>query len=171
MNQIRTYAGRQWIDPLDPGEFFPFIEDIALSLSRQRRYLGHTKTPWTVGQHSLVCYRYAKLVAPEARRHALFHDAAEAYLGDIVSPVKHRLAEIEAADVKLSDTIFRSFKVPREHGAVSSIDYQVMTAERYLLCRGDTEPLGTILQLVKELQWTMEEGIRELFLAAEAESR
>jgi hypothetical protein len=82
------------------------LEDMAVSLSRIARFLGHTGGAgalgdarclethdgiWTVGQHSLYVAELIGLLLPGnplARAYALLHDAHEAYVGDPIRPVK-----------------------------------------------------------------------------------
>lgn len=70
------------------------ITDIAHSLALQNRFLGHTKQPYSVAQHSLNCLLAARTFYSEYNEdhewclQVLLHDAAEAYIGDIVTPVK-----------------------------------------------------------------------------------
>jgi uncharacterized protein len=61
------------------------IEDIAVSLSRQARFNGHTKFPYWVATHAVDVSR---LVAPEYALPALLHDSAESYMGDMIAPLK-----------------------------------------------------------------------------------
>lgn len=72
------------------------IEDIARALSRLPRYTGHTFTPYFVAHHSVFV---SSIVPPELRFEGLMHDATEAYIGDISSPLKRligpRIKEIE----------------------------------------------------------------------------
>lgn len=65
-------------------------DDIALSLSRQRRYLGHTVIPWSVAQHSILCSMIAdKLKGDKVNIKACFiHDFEECYVQDIIAPLK-----------------------------------------------------------------------------------
>lgn len=70
------------------------ITDIAHSLALQNRFLGHTKHPYSVAQHSLNCLLVARTFYSEYNEdnewllQVLLHDAAEAYIGDIATPVK-----------------------------------------------------------------------------------
>ena len=80
----------------NPADFL--IEDIATGLSNICRWGGQIKRFWSVAQHSLALYRVMP-PAPELKRAALLHDAAEAYIGDITRPVlRHvegRMAELK----------------------------------------------------------------------------
>jgi hypothetical protein len=64
------------------------ILDIAHSLSMQCRYNGHTKGFYSVAEHSVLV---ANLVPPRLRLQALLHDASEAYVGDVIRPIKRLL--------------------------------------------------------------------------------
>lgn len=78
--------------PLDPRPQDICLEDIAHSLAHIARFNGHGD-PITVAQHSVqVSYR----VSPEAAFLGLMHDATEAYLHDIISPLKQLLGEAYA---------------------------------------------------------------------------
>lgn len=82
--------------PLDPRPEEVHIEDIAAALSKMCRYGGHTRRFYSVAEHSILMASKA----PEGlKMAALLHDASEAYLQDIIRPVKVHLtgyAEIES---------------------------------------------------------------------------
>ena len=75
------------------------IEDIAHSLAIQNRFIGHTAHPYSIAQHCINCVyaaseEYASIREDyEFKLCLLLHDAAEAYIGDIISPVKKLLYE------------------------------------------------------------------------------
>ena len=62
------------------------IGDIAHSLANQCRYLGHCPRFYSVAQHSVIM---ANAAPPEIALWCLFHDASEAYLGDLPPYIKH----------------------------------------------------------------------------------
>lgn len=77
-----------------------FERDIATPLARIARFSGHIEAgPYSVAQH---CVMGADALLRETRRtdlalEFLLHDAHEAYIGDITSPVKAALAKTVAA--------------------------------------------------------------------------
>lgn len=67
------------------------LHDITLSLSRIARWGGRTlaaQRAYSVAQHSVMV---SKLCRPEHALIGLLHDASEAYLGDVISPLKRVL--------------------------------------------------------------------------------
>lgn len=81
---------------LDLKEEDILIDDIAESLSKQCRFNGHCDGFYSVAQHSV---NVMKVIEDEDLKiDALMHDAAEAYIGDIIAPVKNKtnIAEIES---------------------------------------------------------------------------
>ncbi len=86
--------------PLDPRADEVNIKDIARSLSRIVRFNGHSDKPVSVAQHSVQCVHIAeKLVyGPHVTRYMLLHDAAEAYIGDMIRPLKVNMPEFCEAE-------------------------------------------------------------------------
>lgn len=84
---IQSYTGRQlW--PLDSSPEDYCIEDIAHSLSCQCRYLGHTREPYSIAQHSVLV---SHVVPSEHALWGLLHDAAESLIGDWPRPLKRSM--------------------------------------------------------------------------------
>ena len=81
--RIATYRG--FIDLFDPQPKDVNMLDIAHSLSGMSRYNHHTMKAYSVAQHSVFV---ADRVPMEFRLVALLHDAAEAYTGDTIAPIK-----------------------------------------------------------------------------------
>lgn len=97
---IRTYTGKM-VEPAELRSGDVCIEDIAHALSQLCRYGGHTRHHYSVAEHSMLVSRLAgrratglvkggrELTAKAAAREGLLHDAAEAYVQDLVRSVKH----------------------------------------------------------------------------------
>lgn len=101
MTWVQTVSGIPF-DLLDPKPDMVRVEDIAHALSRIARFNGHTHSePYSVAHHSmLVADLLASWGAPPAIvREGLLHDAAEAYYGDIVSPLKRAMVAGICRDV------------------------------------------------------------------------
>jgi len=89
---MNAYSGSM-VTLRDPQPWTISLTDIARGLSGIRRFNGHLRRRITVAHHSLAV---ARIVRQRSRSKsvvlcALLHDAHEAYIGDISSPVKHEL--------------------------------------------------------------------------------
>jgi hypothetical protein len=71
--------------PLDPRPEEIDIQDIAHSLARTCRFNGHGAAFYSVAQHSCIV---SSQCGAADKLWGLLHDAAETYLGDMVSPLK-----------------------------------------------------------------------------------
>ena len=83
---MRTYTQEKF-SPLNPHVNNIYIEDIGHSLSNLCRYTGHCPQFYSVAQHSLLVSDFCP---KELKLWGLLHDAAEAYLWDILSEIKHK---------------------------------------------------------------------------------
>ena len=114
---LRTFTGRRFY-PLKPKIEDVSIFDIAHALSMLCRFAGHVHEFYSVAQHSvLVAQATAKGEwyrpgTEDEVRWALLHDAAEAYLVDVPSPLKNMAGfgdGYRAAEKKLLRVIARRF--------------------------------------------------------------
>jgi len=84
LGYIKTFSGKK-INLRNPSSSDIDLADIGASLSKICRFGGHCSEFYSVAQHSVL----VALMAPEPLRGAaLLHDATEAYLGDVVKPLK-----------------------------------------------------------------------------------
>lgn len=122
---LRTSTGRL-VWPLDPRVEDISITDIARALSQVCRFGGHTDQFYSVAQHSL---NVSLAVPREVGLWALLHDASEAYLGDIPSPIKYTdtFAAYREAEAQLQTLIFETF------GLFGPMPEEVKAADRRLL--------------------------------------
>lgn len=138
---IQTFSGGQFW-PLDPRADEVKLTDIAHQLAKICRFGGATLDFYSVAEHSL---RVADLVPPELRLQALLHDAAEAYCGDVVRPLKRNLAGYDAMESRIAFAIGEKFGVDlvNLHPLVIQADNEMLAVEfRDLLAhRGDRKPL------------------------------
>lgn len=108
------------------------IEDIAFALSNKCRFSGHTQF-FSVAEHSLsVAHR----LPPELRLAGLLHDAAEAYLGDIPSPLKAVLPDYRSLEDINEIAIAKKFNVVLDiydKSVVKRADVDALFTEAYYL--------------------------------------
>jgi hypothetical protein len=102
---ILTHTGLTF-NLLHPTAEMICIEDIAYALAHICRFGGHTNHFYSVAQHSvLVSHIVPKHLALEG----LLHDAAEAYVGDMVKPLKNLLPAYSDIEINIERVIFEKF--------------------------------------------------------------
>ncbi|TCV90872.1 phosphohydrolase [Sulfurirhabdus autotrophica] len=104
---VSTFLGNRFY-PLEPRIDKVAIEDIAHGLSFQCRFNGQTCEFYSVAQHSLIV---SALVDDDLKLAALLHDAAEAYLGDMVKPLKILLPAFANIEDRVTDIIAQEFSL------------------------------------------------------------
>lgn len=116
----------KYMNFLDPDPDAVDIETIAASLSKQCRFSGHTKRFYSVAEH---CYR-ASYVAPAAHAlAALLHDAAEAFVVDVPTPLKSLLPDYRVIELRFHDLIETKFNVVIDHPEVKRADLIMLATE------------------------------------------
>lgn len=120
-NYIGTYQGKRF-NPLNPSPKDVSLYDIAHSLSQQCRFTGHTKEFYSVAQHCVLVSEILRDDPLEALA-GLFHDASEAYLSDIASPVKHTADFVGYRRVEemVTEAIFQAFDIPIEFSILEDL--------------------------------------------------
>jgi hypothetical protein len=98
------------------------LEDIAHGLSMLCRYNGQCSQFYSVAQHSLII---ASKVSKKAGMYALLHDASEAYLGDVTSPLKHSESFTLYRELEKRTTahILKSLNVPCTEAIKKEVAY------------------------------------------------
>lgn len=131
---MRTYTGRKFY-PLAPCVEDIDIRDIAHALSQICRYGGHTTKPYSVAEH---CVAVSLMVPAAYARQALLHDAAEAYVGDMVRPLKHHplMKPFRDAEAAVEACVYTRFNIrPTEtsNRLVKAIDDRILADEQKFL--------------------------------------
>jgi hypothetical protein len=111
-----TLASGGYFDFIDPTPDTVVIEDIAAGLAKAARFGGQSRRPsdgpfgcfYSVAQHSILV---AEMVAPEHRFAALMHDSAEAYIGDMVGPLKQLIPDFKVIELRVEAAIFARFRI------------------------------------------------------------
>ena len=140
---IGLYSGGTF-DILNPRPEDVRIEDIAHALSNQCRFTGHTRSFYSVAQHSVLASLH---VGPSSDSlWSLLHDSSEAYTGDLNRPMKHspEMSRFRTAEKAIMGAICAYFGLdPKEPASVKAIDRRlVVTEARDLLPGGPTSKRG-----------------------------
>lgn len=162
MKYITTHSGRQ-LDPLAPRIEDIHIGDIAHSLSHLCRFAGHTHQFYSVAEHSV---RVSFIVDEIAGLHALLHDATEAYLVDVPTPLKVLLPQYREIERRLASTIYSAFGLDPDtyKDQVKKADLEMCAAEvRDLMPIGDYGLVGVRPDPTFIVPWTSAHS-RELFI-------
>src|SRR4051812_23383484 len=99
---IETVSGKK-IYFNEPTEDMFDIKDIAHALSMNCRYTGHCSRFYSVAEHSVHVSNLLKGTSLELA--GLLHDASEAYITDIASPIKQFLPDYLMMEDKLMAVI------------------------------------------------------------------
>ena len=134
---LQTFTGRQFW-PLDPRAEDVYIMDIAHALSQLCRFGGQTRVFYSVAEH---CVRVSLACHPTDALAGLLHDAAEAYIVDVPSPLKRSLIGYHEAEAAVHRAICERFNI--DHGIPGSVhvaDNQLLATEaRDLMLRSPNQ--------------------------------
>jgi hypothetical protein len=106
---IQTLSGKQF-SLFDPTPEMVDIRDIAAGLSNKGHFSGLTPTFFSIAQHCvMVCDEFSFLGPhdddPGLKLLALLHDAAEAYVGDMIKPLKVRIPQFSSIEENIMKAI------------------------------------------------------------------
>jgi len=126
-NWIQTCTGKT-IDFENPRTDQINIIDIAHGLSNVCRFTGQCMEFYSVAQHSLFVMNQ---VPDEFKLQALLHDATEAYMSDIPSPLKRLCPNYKHYELVLWAAIAKKFKLSCEmHESIKEADRRMLATER-----------------------------------------
>lgn len=110
MNLMTTYSGIDF-NPSKPDLDLIQITDIAHPLSLICRANGHVKYFYSVAQHSINCALEASArgYSNKVQLICLLHDASEAYIADIIRPVKPSLTNYNELESNLQNAIYSKY--------------------------------------------------------------
>ena len=138
-----------WLETFSGEKFYLFypekskvcLVDIAHALSQLCRYNGHTSHFYSVAEHSIHVAQHLEDegFSPEIALAGLMHDAAEAYVGDIISPIKAQFPVLESMEQKIQNEILKQLcpdilDVHKHYKTlISKIDKNIVNDERKAL--------------------------------------
>lgn len=141
---IKTFYGNKiFIGDPRPEDFT--VEDIARNLAGINRYVGASR--YTVAQHCVVAARMAELHYPTEKllpARMLIHDADEAFIGDVSSPLKSLLPDYVMVEQKMQLAMEKFFDLLFiGDPLVKELDYRMWLTEREELFGGRHGPQET----------------------------
>lgn len=149
---IQTRDGH-YFNLLEPSVAAVSIDGIAHALSNLCRFTGHVREFYSVAQHSLM----VSLIVPESMaREGLLHDAQEAYIGDVSTPLKRLLPRYKEIEKNLEGVIAEKFGLDWSPEALS----QVKRADAIMLATERRDLLGA---LEDDGEWRFLCGVEPLF--------
>jgi hypothetical protein len=114
MSWIQTVNNKK-IDFKDPDPDQIIIEDIASGLSNMPRFAGQLRKFYSVAEHCLLAERlYVQATEHpdvDVCRAILMHDATEAYMCDVPTPLKSLLKEYQLIEDMLDEVIKEKFSI------------------------------------------------------------
>ena len=111
------------------------IDDIARGLAYTARFRGQTSAFYSVAQHSVIMSRQAH---EDIALAALFHDAAEAFVGDMPTPLKAMFPDFRHLEAEIQASILRRLGLPPDiPAAVKGLDRRMLATEVRDLVRKD----------------------------------
>lgn len=111
MHEYMTTYTKKHFTVLDPQIDDIDIFDIAHALSMIARANGHFSQFYSVAQHSVSCAleAFEREYSVKVCLACLLHDASEAYMGDLIRPLKNELPSYLEAEAILQKMIYRKY--------------------------------------------------------------
>jgi hypothetical protein len=142
------------------------VEGIAGALAKINRFNGQTSYPYSVAQHSVLV---SHLVTPRQALEALFHDAAEAFIGDLSKWIKPLCPEFQVLEDKIATNVYRTLNLYPDHEEIKRADQIALRLEQmYIQGRTifhDWEHIDVGIGLHGYAHLTHEMSWKEAFLA------
>ena len=134
------------------------IKDIAHSLSGKNRWNGHADKSFTVGEHSILMAKTAKDLGypSEIILQCLLHDASEAYMVDMPTPLKILMPNFIEMENRISTAIARKFNYPEK------MDNRTHLLDQLSLFEEGLALFNTPLEWVKERKDSLLNGENSL---------
>lgn len=155
-NWMETFSGTKFnLVDIDPASFT--LADIARSLSMSCRYKGHVHTFYSVAEHCVLLARHAIDQGKNWQEvlTVLLHDAAEAYIGDMVRPAKDQMPQFKDLESRIDAALavrynliypFPPFLKEWDFRILIDEQFQAMIPSENDWGFGDAPPMGIKLQ-------------------------
>lgn len=141
-NTIKVASGH-YVDLGDPDPRTIDLRSIAAALSKICRFGGHCPKFYSVAEHCVhatMLARHEGLVG-ESLIAVLLHDAAEAYIGDMVKPLKVAIPQFAEVERRIEAAIEQQFKIEfaKWETVIKRYDRAMLKAEKTSMWPNDAE--------------------------------
>lgn len=141
-NTIKVSAGH-YVDLANPDPATIEVKSIAAALSKVCRFGGHCPKFYSVAEHCIHATALAcsEGYAGDALTAVFLHDAAEAYIGDMVKPLKVTMPQYGEAEQRIEAAIQAAFGVDfsKWMEVIKRFDRAMLKAEKVTMWPEDTE--------------------------------
>lgn len=138
---IKTAQGA-YVDLLNPDPKTIDINSIAQGLSKICRFGGQCPFWYSVAEHSFLAAELAMWDghSAECARAILFHDAAEAYIGDMVKPLKVTDAHFQKVEAIMEEAVGEALDIDFEkwRKEIRKYDLIMLKAEKKAMWPNDS---------------------------------
>ena len=173
VTEMETYSGR-YVDLLNPQPDQIALVDIAVGLAEAPRFGGQIDRHYSVAEHSVrvVEHLESKGYTGHWLLAGLFHDAHEAYTGDITAPMKHTLElaapgilkdlqwRLDVAIAKTIGLVPETFKMPPVKRADDYIMFREAAGLKYSHGIGEHWGNDTYHEPLAAYGWSRDEAER-----------
>ncbi len=171
---MKTYLGRK-LNPLHPKDEDINIEDIAHALSYICRGNGQVTHFYSVGQHCINAAKEA-VARGESDRvvlASLLHDASEAYMSDVIRPIKQFLPKYKEIEDNFLERVYSRFGLDdlseEEKKKVKSIDDDLLAYDMCELLGEDMPEEGYRFVRTPDIEFKPFEEVEKEYLEIFAE--
>ena len=129
----------EYFDLAEPEACAFQVSDIAHALGNICRFTGHTQRFYSVAEHSVIC---SHMVPPEDAMAALMHDASEAFIGDVSTPLKSLLPDYKSVEHRVEQAVWSRLGLPPTlPPSVKVADRRALAVEQRV-CMGNGDEWG-----------------------------
>lgn len=130
---FRTITGIKF-NILNPISDMIMPEDIARGLAHKPHFSGFSPQFFSIAEHSLIVCEFYEMCNPGdylGQLQALLHDASEAYIGDMIKPIKNLLPNFVLIENKIQNTIYTKYNIDPDvrKAKVKEIDNHIQDIE------------------------------------------
>ena len=173
-NYLKTYMGKK-VDPLTVEPEDITLEDIAHALSLMCRGNGQVVHFYSVGQHCINCAKEAKARGWSERLQlgCLLHDAAEAYMSDLITPIKVHMPEYYEMEDRFLKAVYEKFGLSdlskEEWDQIMEVDRALLTYDLVELLKEPVPEEGYKVVRIPEIAFRPFEEVEEEYRAIASE--